>query len=91
MRSWNELAGAFVRRGDPARASQAAERALDANPYDLRTLANAGLIALETGEVARANAMLARIRAVSPLGRSPQEASLADAIANIARRPGERS
>ncbi len=91
VRSWNELAGAFVRRGDPARASQAAERALDANPYDLRTLANAGLIALETGEVARANAMLARIRAVSPLGRSPQEASLADAIANIARPPGERS
>jgi spermidine synthase len=80
VRAWNELAGAYARSGDTTAAEHAVDQALMANPYDLRTLANAGLLAVRNGNEARANAMLGRIRAVSPLGRSPQEKSLEDAI-----------
>ncbi len=72
-----------AREGQKEKARRAIERALTANPYDIRSLANAGLIASETGDRAAARAMLARIRAISPLGRSREEVALMNAIDDI--------
>ena len=85
VRAWNELAGIHAARGDLTRAQFAIKRALAANPYDMRGLANFGLIALEMGDRDLATAMLARLRAISPLGSSSQESFLTDSLAKSNR------
>lgn len=83
VRAWNELAGAFSASRDFANAQHALDRAMIADPYDIRALANAGLIALELRQPDLAVELLSRIRAVSPLGQSTQEIVLARAIERI--------
>jgi Flp pilus assembly protein TadD len=78
--AWNLLALARDRVGDRAGARSALERALDADPFLPAALANAGLLAAEAGDDATARAMLRRLRALSPLGRTPEERALAAAL-----------
>jgi predicted membrane-bound spermidine synthase/tetratricopeptide (TPR) repeat protein len=80
VRAWNELAGTLARRGDLTNARAAIDRALTENPFDIRALTNAGLLALEAGDQPAANEMLGRIRTLSPIGRSAQEKFLTEAI-----------
>jgi Flp pilus assembly protein TadD len=80
VRAWNELAGTFTRRGDLAKARTAIEGALAENPFDIRALTNAGLLALEAGDQKSADELLGRIRILSPMGRSAQEEFLIEAI-----------
>jgi tetratricopeptide (TPR) repeat protein len=76
----NELSSVLYRRGDLAAARRAAAGALETNPFYLAALANAGLLAGEDGDTAAAQALLARLRAVSPLGVSQEERALAAAL-----------
>ena len=80
VRAWNELAGVFSRQGDLSNARRAIDRALLANPFEIRALANAGLIAIALDERDAATSYLARIRKLSPLGISSQEQFLQEAI-----------
>jgi tetratricopeptide (TPR) repeat protein len=80
VRAWNELAGIYARSGAIDRARATTIKALTANPFDIRSLANAGLIEVRTGNLDGARAMLKRIADLSPLGRSPQEIFLRDAL-----------
>jgi tetratricopeptide (TPR) repeat protein len=86
VRAWNELAGVFSRHRDLPAATRAIKAALSANPFDIRTLANAGLIAIDAGDLDRAASFLARIRALSPLGHSAQEVFLRDALGKAENR-----
>jgi Tfp pilus assembly protein PilF len=79
-RVWNELAGVYASTGRLAPARAAIDRALEANPFDVRTLANAGLIAVRSGDGRRARVMLERLRAISPLGPSAQQKALEHAL-----------
>jgi spermidine synthase len=76
----NELASALYQRGDVDAARQRIDQALLENPYYPEALANAGLMALQSGDTARSTAMLARMRALSPLGASKPEEALAAAL-----------
>jgi spermidine synthase len=78
--AWNLLALARDRVRDRAGAREALERALEADPFLPAALANAGLLAAHAGEDATARAMLRRLRAQSPLGRTPEERALAAAL-----------
>ncbi len=80
LRAWNELAGVHSRRGDIDQARRAIDGALRADPFDIRALANAGLIAASGGHRDRGLSFLKRIRSISPLGQSPQEELLRDAL-----------
>jgi spermidine synthase len=82
----NELSAALGRKGDARGARQAAERALQANPFHPEALANAGLLAAGAGDLGRAEQMLARLRAVTPLGPSPEEQALARELDALAAR-----
>jgi predicted membrane-bound spermidine synthase/tetratricopeptide (TPR) repeat protein len=79
--AWNELSGALARSGDRAGAREAAEQALDANPFYPEAIANAGLLAAAAGDRPEAERMLARLREVTPSGVSPEQQALADALA----------
>ena len=79
--AWNLLGALLDARGDTEGARRAFERALDADPWFPEALANTGLLALEAGQPERARAALDRLRAASPLGTSPEERALADALA----------
>jgi spermidine synthase len=78
--AWNELGGIQFRLRHARAALDAFHRALDANPFYPEALANAGLVAAELGDGARAREMLARLRAVSPRGVWPGESRLAAAL-----------
>jgi len=80
-RARNELAVALHRLGDREGARRAVEAALASNPFYPEALANAGLFALERGDRAAARGLLARLRALAPLGPSREERALADALA----------
>lgn len=82
-RVWTELANAYARNAEPARARTASRRAVEANPFDVRILANAGLMAAKNNDRERARSMLNRIRALSPLGQSSSEKALAEVLARI--------
>jgi len=77
---WNTLGMVRSRRHDDAAAAQAFARALEANPSLPQALANAGLLAVRAGDRRRAEQMLARLRELSPLGRSAEERALAHAL-----------
>ncbi len=76
----NELSAALGRRGDPQGARQAAQRALEANPFYPEALANAGLLAAADGDLEAAGQMLARLRALTPLAASAEEQALSRAL-----------
>ena len=87
----NELSAALDRGGDSQGARQAAQRALEANPFYPEALANAGLLAAADGDLEAAGQMLARLRVVTPLETSAEEQALSRALdAAAAGRFGDR-
>jgi spermidine synthase len=82
----NDLAGALARSGDRKGARQAAQRALDANPFYPEALANAGLLAAGAGDLEEARGMLERLRGVTPLDDSREEQALSEALAAAGER-----
>ncbi len=78
--SWNLLGVALGRDGEPAAARRAFERALAADPFLSQALANAGLLAAEAGEPDVARGFLKQLRAISPLGPTPEEGALRAAL-----------
>jgi len=76
----NELGAVLHRIGDRKGGRQAIEAALRANPYYPEALANAGLMAAESGDMDETRRMLERLRAISPLGSSPEEQALLEAL-----------
>ncbi len=77
----NELSAALDRIGDHPGARQAAQRALEANPFYPEALANAGLLAVAAGDTKTAEQMLERLRAVTPLTSSAEVEALGAALA----------
>ena len=67
-------------RGNPTAARRAFMRGLEADPFLPEALGNAGLLALELGEQDAARELLARLRAISAGGASPEERALAAAL-----------
>ena len=61
------------------------DRALEADPFLPQALANAGLVALQRGDVARARRMQFRLRALAPRGAHPEEIALRAALEAEAR------
>ena len=53
--------------------------------YYPEALANAGLMAAARGDMEEARRMLERLRAISPLGPSPEEQALLEALAKEPR------
>ncbi len=76
----NELSAALDRRGDRPGARQAAQRALEANPFYPEALANAGILAAADSDLETAGQMLERLRALTPLGTSAEEQALSRAV-----------
>ena len=64
--AWNQLAGLLHTAGRREQARRAVAAALRANPWFPEALANAGLLAVEAGDAARARAMAERLRALAP-------------------------
>lgn len=81
--AWNELASAYHAERNTVAARRAVERALQSNPYYPDAIVNAGLLAAAAGDVEAARAFLARVRAISPLGRSAGEEVLSAALTRI--------
>lgn len=73
----NELSGLMAKLGNRDEAVRWNAEALRSDPFYLAALANAGLLAADAGDRRQAAEMLARIRAVSPLGTSEPEKALA--------------
>jgi tetratricopeptide (TPR) repeat protein len=84
----NELSRALGRRGDTGAARQAAQRALEANPFYPEALANAALLAVAAGDLDEARRLLERLRAVTPFGISREEAAVLEAIVESERKQG---
>ncbi len=59
---------------------QAFLRALEVDPYFPEALANAGLAAAGAGDYAATRGFLERLRAISPLGVTPEERALHGAL-----------
>ncbi|MEN8185428.1 MAG: tetratricopeptide repeat protein, partial [Myxococcota bacterium] len=78
--AWNQLGALHHEAGDAEAAVEAFQEALRADPYFPDALANAGLLALRRGDSGAAVALLERLRAISPLGPTPGERALADAL-----------
>ncbi len=78
--AWNLLGAVRGRAGDLRSARSAFTRALQVDPFYPGALANAGLVAVAVGDQLVARRMLGRLRAISPLGISPEERDLADAL-----------
>jgi spermidine synthase len=76
----NEVASVLYQRGDREAATRSIEQALSADPYYPEALANAGLMAIQGGDLARGAEMLARMRSLSALGPSEPERVLATAL-----------
>jgi len=85
--AWNELAAVRARLGEGGPAREAIGRALEANPFYPEALANAGLMAWESGDRAAAEKLLERLRALGPTGASPEERTLAETIGSVRRVP----
>lgn len=83
---WNLLGVLSRREGERLAARNAFASALEADPFSLPALANAGLLAIEDRNHARAEQLLARLRAASPLGPSPEETTLRRALADQSAR-----
>ena len=77
---WNLLGVALSRSGSAIDASKAFARALQADPFLPEAMANAGLLAAEAGNPALARELLDRLRAISPLGTTPEERALREAL-----------
>ena len=77
---WIALGTLDWEAGDRAGARAAFGHATDADPYDPKALANAGLIAAEMGDYDTTREMLARLRVISPGGRAPEEGALISAL-----------
>lgn len=73
---WIALGALDWQAGDRAGARAAFRHATDADPYYPEALANAGLIAAEMGDYDTTREMLARLRVISPGGRTPEEGAL---------------
>ncbi len=78
--AWNQRGTMLYEAGDQKGARRAFQRALDGDPYLAPALGNAGLLALDAGEGSTARALLERLRAISPLGPTPEERALAEAL-----------
>jgi tetratricopeptide (TPR) repeat protein len=78
----NELAAALAAGGDRTAARRAWRRALEANPFYLEALANAGLVAAAAGDLLEARRLLERLREVTPSGSSAEAQALAEALAS---------
>jgi len=78
--AWNLLGVVRGARQDPRGADEAFTRALRADPFFPEALGNAGLLAARRGDRARAREMLGRLREISPLGVSPEETALLEAL-----------
>ena len=59
---WNQLAGLLADAGHTAEAAKAVDRALEANPYFSKAIANAALLAAARGDNVRAQLELQRLR-----------------------------
>ncbi len=77
---WNALGVLMREAGDRAGAREAFERALEADRYFPEALANAGLVAAEVGDYPTALRMLGRLRAITPLGPTPELRALESAM-----------
>lgn len=77
---WNLLGVAEDRAGRRRSAREAFDRALEADPFLHPALANAGTLAVASGDRIRAREMLARLRASSPLRTTPEERALRAAL-----------
>jgi Flp pilus assembly protein TadD len=80
---WNLLGVLKRRAGDHAAARDAFRRALAADPYLAEALGNAGLLAVEVGDLETAWSLLRRLRATHPLTTPPQERALSAAIEGV--------
>ncbi len=79
--AWNQLGALLDQAGEDEAARRAFGHALRADPFFPEALANAGLLAAEAGDAAGASSLLARLRAISPLGPTPGEQALREALA----------
>ncbi|MDP3938971.1 MAG: hypothetical protein Q8R92_12675 [Deltaproteobacteria bacterium] len=77
---WNALGILRREAGDGTGAREAFDRALEADSYFPEALANAGLVAAEAGDYPTALRMLARLRAITPLGPTPELRALETAV-----------
>ncbi len=81
--AWNQL-GVLQRRRDAVPEARAAfDRALAADPFFPEALGNAGLLAVEAGDLARARRLLARLDELAPFGATPEAHALAGALAAV--------
>jgi spermidine synthase len=77
---WNLLGVLRLRAGDRGGAREAFDLALTADPYYPEALANAALAAAAEGDTPTARRMLARLRAISPGGPTPEERAVLHAL-----------
>jgi Flp pilus assembly protein TadD len=83
--AWNLLGVARHRLGRQAAAREAFASALRADPFLPEALANAGLLAVDAGDLEVARAHLKRLRAIGPLGPSEEERELRAALEEALR------
>ena len=84
--AWNLMGALHGRAGRRSDAAQALDRSLAADPFFPQALANAGLVALQRGDVRGARHMLRRLKALAPLGAHPEEVALQAALRGEERR-----
>jgi Flp pilus assembly protein TadD len=73
--------------GDLGGAREAYRAALVTDPFLPEALANAGLLALDVGDIEAARARLRALRVIDPGADWPETAALAGAIARTTGRP----
>jgi spermidine synthase/Flp pilus assembly protein TadD len=78
--AWNQRGTMLYAAGDRVGARRCFEQALEADPHLVQALGNAGLLAIEAGEPGYARLLLDRLRAISPLGPTPEERALLAAL-----------
>jgi Flp pilus assembly protein TadD len=83
--AWNLLGVARHRLGRQAAAREAFASALRADPFLSEALANAGLLAVDAGDLEAARAHLERLREIGPLGASEEERELRAALEEALR------
>jgi spermidine synthase len=83
--AWNLLGVARHQLGEREAAREAFASALRADPFLPEALANAGLVAVDAGDLEAARVHLERLRALGPLGPSEEERELRAALEEALR------